>query len=544
MTTHEISFPATPPERSLPLWRQLRWILVLSFVALTALPMLIVMAFTLSQMEIQAQKQVFNQLESVAELKTHQINRWLNDSNNVLRLLSHEIKRDGNAGILPRLPANPVAQEKLDGFLRETLSNQQIFESLFIYTLDGRVVAASHSARLDRIMTHQPYFAQSLQNPYVQPPYYAVGSSKLTMVLTQPLVDEDGETTGVLAGELNLTDLSAIMLERSGLGETGETYLVSSENNYLLTPSRFENYSLNHAYHSEGIDHALQGKDGFGIFSDYRTPPTPVFSVYRWVPELQAAMLAEQDVAEALEPAAHTRTISLTLAVAATLLAIAFGLYTAARVSSPILTLTQVALRITNGDLSQQASITAHSEIGVLSRSFNAMTSHLRATLEGLEQRVAERTLELERTVVELRESLNQRDLLNATVRELSSPVMPIQPGVLVMPLIGIIDSDRSLLLTESLLKAIEQHHAHTVIVDVTGVPVVDTQVGQTLIQAATAARLLGAQAILVGIRPDLAQSIVHLGVEFSHLVTRADLQSGVSYALQAKQRTRQRMRQ
>jgi rsbT co-antagonist protein RsbR len=110
---------------------------------------------------------------------------------------------------------------------------------------------------------------------------------------------------------------------------------------------------------------------------------------------------------------------------------------------------------------------------------------------------------------------------------------MPVQEGILVMPLIGAIDSERAALLMDSLLRAIERHRARIVIMDVTGVPLVDSQVAQTLMQAADAARLLGTKTILVGVRPELAQTIVGLGLDLRGLVTCADLQSGVGYALQ-----------
>src|SRR5205085_915907 len=90
-------------------------------------------------------------------------------------------------------------------------------------------------------------------------------------------------------------------------------------------------------------------------------------------------------------------------------------------------------------------------------------------------------------------------------------------------------------LLISSLLQAIEQHRADFVIMDVTGVPIVDTQVATALLQAADAARLLGAQTILVGLRPELAQTIVGLGLDLSALATQADLRSGVVYAIRQR---------
>jgi anti-anti-sigma factor len=220
-------------------------------------------------------------------------------------------------------------------------------------------------------------------------------------------------------------------------------------------------------------------------------------------------------------------------------MAILVAIYSATRVSRPIVALTRVAAQITEGAVDVRADTRQQNEIGVLAAGFNTMTGTLQQTLAGLEQRVADRTAALqqalterEQTLLELKEALHTRDLLSRTVRDLSSPVLPVHAGVLVMPLIGVIDSERAAMLTQSLLQAIEQHRARTVLIDVTGVPLVDTQVAAVLLQAAAATKLLGAQPVLVGLRPELAQTIVGLGLDLSMLITHADLQSGITYAL------------
>jgi rsbT co-antagonist protein RsbR len=116
-------------------------------------------------------------------------------------------------------------------------------------------------------------------------------------------------------------------------------------------------------------------------------------------------------------------------------------------------------------------------------------------------------------------------------LRELSTPIMPLYRGVLVLPLVGDIDARRATQVIEGLLEGISRQQADVVIVDITGVPLVDTQVANYLLQAARAAQLLGSRVILVGISPDIAQTIVHLGVDLSNIVTRANLQAGVEFA-------------
>jgi PAS domain S-box-containing protein len=119
-----------------------------------------------------------------------------------------------------------------------------------------------------------------------------------------------------------------------------------------------------------------------------------------------------------------------------------------------------------------------------------------------------------------------------ATLQELSTPLIPISDQVMVMPLVGALDSRRTQQILDTLLKGIAASHAAVAILDITGVPVVDTHVANALIYAARSVKLLGAQVVLSGIRPEVAQTLVGLGVELTGIVTSSTLQNGIAYAL------------
>jgi rsbT co-antagonist protein RsbR len=121
-----------------------------------------------------------------------------------------------------------------------------------------------------------------------------------------------------------------------------------------------------------------------------------------------------------------------------------------------------------------------------------------------------------------------------AALRELSTPLIPLADGVVVMPLIGSIDSIRVQEILASLLEGVSAHRARTAIVDITGVKVVDTQVANAMVHATQATRLLGAQVILTGISPEVAQTLVGMGAGLEGIITRATLQSGIQYALKS----------
>jgi anti-anti-sigma factor len=116
-------------------------------------------------------------------------------------------------------------------------------------------------------------------------------------------------------------------------------------------------------------------------------------------------------------------------------------------------------------------------------------------------------------------------------IQELSTPIIPISEAILIMPLIGTIDSGRAQQIMESMLGAIAQHGARYLIVDISGIAVVDTAIAHHLIQAAQAVQLLGARVLLVGISPEVAQTLVGLGIDFRALSTYATLQDGFEYA-------------
>jgi len=115
---------------------------------------------------------------------------------------------------------------------------------------------------------------------------------------------------------------------------------------------------------------------------------------------------------------------------------------------------------------------------------------------------------------------------------ELSTPVVKLWDGVLALPLIGTLDSARTQVVMESLLSAIVETNSQVAIIDITGVPTVDTLVAQHLIKTITAARLMGADCYLSGIRPAIAQTIVHLGIDLVDIQTKAKLSDAFALAL------------
>jgi rsbT co-antagonist protein RsbR len=126
---------------------------------------------------------------------------------------------------------------------------------------------------------------------------------------------------------------------------------------------------------------------------------------------------------------------------------------------------------------------------------------------------------------------------------ELSTPVVALWDGILALPLIGTLDSARTQVVMENLLQRIVETGASIAIIDITGVPTVDTLVAQHLLKTVAAARLMGADCLISGIRPQIAQTIVHLGVELQSVTTKATLAAAFAVALQRTGQTIGRVR-
>lgn len=150
------------------------------------------------------------------------------------------------------------------------------------------------------------------------------------------------------------------------------------------------------------------------------------------------------------------------------------------------------------------------------------------ASVEGVARDITER-----KRVGQERERL-RREIMEAQqtlLAELSTPLIPLGEGVVLMPLIGAMNAERATQMLEALLIGVTSSGARAAIVDVTGVRTIDTQVADTLIRAAQSVRLLGAEAVITGIRAGVAQTPVRLGAYLREVVTRRNLQEGIEYA-------------
>ncbi|HEU4326654.1 MAG TPA: CHASE3 domain-containing protein [Roseiflexaceae bacterium] len=177
-------------------------------------------------------------------------------------------------------------------------------------------------------------------------------------------------------------------------------------------------------------------------------------------------------------------------------------------------------------------------EVGSLARAFQSMALKIRQQIGDLrvQTELADRArATAEQARAQLAEQLGTIEEQRNVIREMSVPVLPLSETMRLVPLIGALDSSRLQAVQEQSLDALAGSGVRYLLLDITGVPVVDTAVAQGLLGIVGAARLLGSDVILVGIRPEVAQAIVGLGIELDGIITQPSLQAGISYVLGAR---------
>ncbi|MEO7911829.1 MAG: STAS domain-containing protein [Roseiflexaceae bacterium] len=230
----------------------------------------------------------------------------------------------------------------------------------------------------------------------------------------------------------------------------------------------------------------------------------------------------------------QTQQLTILALIPTLLVAGAFSWLLPRTMTKPLLQLVDATNRLNQGDYGVVVSTRDGSEIGQLAVSFNQMStalSHEREQVLRQQEALAKQNQDLEHTLTELQTATAAREQLALAVRTLSVPVLPILEQVLLIPLVGEIDAQRAQIVLERLLESLSTGRARIAIIDITGVPLVDEHMVDWLMQATSAARLMGARCILVGIGPEVAQALVAGGANLASLTTRADLRSAVEYA-------------
>jgi GAF domain-containing protein/HAMP domain-containing protein len=337
-------------------------------------------------------------------------------------------------------PESPEYQEAYSAQanrLRDTVNLQSRFEALFIMDANGQVILSTDPTQEKKNLDYQPYFREGLKGVYISTPFYSsAAASAPSVIFAQPVV-YNGQTIGVLAGQASMGYLSTSMAGRAGLGQTGETYLVNKSFGSLTHILKSERVAGDFIQTDATLKAVQNTTSGSGLYTGYYGQG--VVGVYKWLPDLQVVLVAEQAQSEAFAPTYTTLAVNVGVTLTALFLAVFMAILFARNIGDPITHLANAAGRIASGDLVATAPVERLDEIGLLATAFNTMTAQLRQTLEGLEQRVKERTVDLEQANLQTAKRAQELE----TISEVSRIIATEQNLNKVLPLVTHLVSDR-----------------------------------------------------------------------------------------------------
>ncbi len=390
----------------------LRTRLLGAFFLLSVVPLSVVGTFIYRQGEDALRARVFDQLETVARLKSQQIEEWVTDR-------QHDVTQPASIHVFQRQAAILRAQEGLAQGkaayqeirqILERLRSTGEFTEMFLLDPDrGRVLISTDPEQEGKFKSDRPYLREGRTGPFVQHVYYSLTLEKAVMAFSAPVQDLQGRLTGVLVGRVDLRFLDRIMAARAGLGRTGRTFLVNRFNYFVSESLGRGEYGWQPVF-TEGVKRALAGETGTALYVNHEQ--RAVVGAYRWVPDLGLALIAEVEQDEAFAP---IRRLWLALMAALTLVsgvAILLALAITYRISRPLTRLVEAARTIGRGDFSHRVEVTRPDEVATLASAMNRMADDLlrsRRELEAysqtLESHVEKRTRELSQAQDQLRQA-------------------------------------------------------------------------------------------------------------------------------------------
>lgn len=407
-------------------FKSIRTQLIAAFIIAVLLPAVVIIAVTGVRDVRNEIDDTESQLDAAAALKTTQVDIWLNDQKDeISRVLTDEGSLELVELALPDSALVSLRDEtrnRLSQRLSSALQLTRDMDALFVMDLQGQVFVSSDATLLDTSFGELPFLQNISERTYVAPLRYSTEQQTAELFFFSPLV-LDGNIVAIVGGRAPMTRLDEFMLERAGLGETGETYLVDA-NHLLLTPSRFGGYPIGSVVQTESTQQALETRENnSGEYENYRNQV--VIGSYRWLPELEVVLAVEQERGEVLRPTLTTLAVNMAVAILAVLFFGMSSLYFVDRgISRPLAALSENARQIAGGNLSLKNSITTDNEIGTLAQSLNEMSDQLSDLFQNLENRVAARTHELQiaadvskqsTTVLDIDDLLNQVVTLTTT---------------------------------------------------------------------------------------------------------------------------------
>ena len=360
---------------------------------------------------------IFDHLRTTAQSRAHHIETFLETHKQIVKVIPNltPIKDNLRPG---------GDREYLNGMLKQIKEDpyHKDFYELFITDSKGVIIASADESNIGKDKSSYLDVVKGRQEPYVKDAHLSRSTGKKAIDIIAPIRDDrTGHLLGILLVGIEMTGLNEIITDRTGLGETGEIYLINRDS-YMISPSRFvqdtflklkvDTQNARDCLRPEDAPHHVRGPDT-GVFPDYRG--VSVLGSHAEIKEMGWGLLAEIDEQEALAPLAKLRLQFGGLMVVIGLAAWLLGLLVSRAVSGPIQRLHKGTEIVGQGNLDYKVGTDARDEIGQLSRAFDSMTGNLKKTTASRDE-LAQEVTERNRAEEELKARSEELERFNKTM--------------------------------------------------------------------------------------------------------------------------------
>jgi chemotaxis signal transduction protein/methyl-accepting chemotaxis protein len=280
-------------------------------------------------------------------------------------------------------------QETKDA-LRRKASFTGDYADIMLVDTSGKVILTTSEEERDEgtDISSSSYFKEGKKGVYVSDIFYYEPEKEKRLIAASPVKGENNQLLSVLLLEINIEGIDEVMKEQTGLGETGEIYIVGKDK-LMRTDSRFTpNTALKQLVDTKGVRAALEGKNSHDIYKGYQGKK--VLGSYRWMPEREWALVAVIDASEAFASVNRLFLAFIIILVLVAIVVIITAYLMARQIASPVLELSDTATMIAEGDLTSDVEISGKYEVGVLARVFAQMTYGMRSIVASVRDAAAQ----------------------------------------------------------------------------------------------------------------------------------------------------------